>query len=456
VLSQNLSDNMQMWGFEGDFTVFSDSSLGFGLELSPLDSSCWDDSRSESLSERTRHFLNGLPPGISAQFVLDIGAGNEPTLSQHRNLAKETNGIATELALTRVARYQLLEGDRLLPKYGLRLFVRRLVTQARANKRNRFGGQKLFQPLSEARLDEELSQTEKLRSEIIASLRGLEVEAAPISCQEIATLFYDQWNPARPISIPNFSFEDCRSDLLFTDISIDVRGFSLGGVHHRVLSLKRLPEHTFAAMAAKLAELPFGSRTFLTIGTLDQETELSKLQIQRRLAFAMARGKAGVSDIESESKFQDLESLLEHMIAQGEKVFRMSLNILLRSTSEEDLDRGVSESLTALRGLSGAEAMEESIAAFDVFSELSIPNSRASERAKWIETSNLANFLPLYAAWRGHTKPSILLRSRLGSLIGFDPFSKDLPNFNHIVTGGSGAGKSFLTNLLLLQMLKES
>jgi conjugal transfer ATP-binding protein TraC len=44
----------------------------------------------------------------------------------------------------------------------------------------------------------------------------------------------------------------------------------------------------------------------------------------------------------------------------------------------------------------------------------------------------------------------------MGSLVSFDPFSPVLTNYNQIVSGGSGAGKSFLTNILLLHMLKEA
>jgi conjugal transfer ATP-binding protein TraC len=453
--SKSLSDQMQIWGFENDTIIFSDSSFGFGLELKMIDVSCWDDSRSEGFSERVKQFLNGLPPGIDLQFILDIDAGNEPLLSQHAGLALEESSIARELAQMRVDRYFQMEKQGLLPFYRLCLFVRRTVSTPLVKKKGLFVRQKLFEVQTEEQLNEECQRTQTLRSEIIQGLKSIEIEPTPLTAPEIAALFYAQWNPRREGPIPALDYEDIRSDLLFTDVEIYDRGFSLSDLKHRIISLKRLPDRTCATMAAKLIDLPFGSRVFLSVGTLNQEKELSKLQTQRRFAFAMAKGKVGVSDIESESKLEDLESLIEQMVAQGEKVFQVSLNILLRSASDEELNNQVSETLIKLRELSSAEGMEETIASFDVFLEVSLPNARGRERARWIETSNLANFLPLYAPWSGHEKPTILLRSRHGSLLGFDPFSKDLPNFNHIVTGGSGAGKSFLANLLLLQTLKE-
>lgn len=210
-------------------------------------------------------------------------------------------------------------------------------------------------------------------------------------------------------------------------------------------------------MATVLSELPFESRLFVSVHVPNQQKELESLQTQRRLAFSMARGKrSGVSDIESEAKFQDLETLLSEMIAAGEKVFRVSLNVVLRADSHELLDAQVSQTLSKIRELSGAEAMEESLAAFDIFSALAIPNARSQERIKRMKTSTLADFLPIFGPWQGHDRPSVLLRSRLGSLIPFDPFASAFSNYNHIVSGGSGTGKSYFTNILLLQMLKEN
>jgi len=39
-MSVSLSDKLQVWGFEGNNIVYTDGSLGFALELNPLDVSC--------------------------------------------------------------------------------------------------------------------------------------------------------------------------------------------------------------------------------------------------------------------------------------------------------------------------------------------------------------------------------------------------------------------------------
>lgn len=73
-----------------------------------------------------------------------------------------------------------------------------------------------------------------------------------------------------------------------------------------------------------------------------------------------------------------------------------------------------------------------------------------------MKTSNLCDMLPVFGPWSGHNEAKILLRSRLGSLVSFNPFASELTNSNQVVSGSYGSGKSFMTNILLMQMLKEN
>ena len=453
-----LVDYLEIWGFEKDAILFSDGSMGFGLEVSLLDMSCRADEIINQLAARASAWLNGLPPGISLQFVQDITSGNDKTLTQHEALAAQSkNEMARTLGTERATHFRKLDRTGQLPLHSLKLFVRKLPTQALVGRIRLFAREKEYQQMSEERLLRELNALRRLRETIQQGLRTLDIETRPLPISETLELIYAQWNPTRPVGLGEFDPEDIRSALVLTDVALYEKGFALGNLHHRVLSLKNMPDQTFAAMAQALRELPFDARLFLSISVPDQTRELEQLQTQRRMAFSMARGKqSGVSDIESEAKFQDLESLIEEMIAQGEKVFHVGLNVLLRSASENDLEDKVSETLSVIRNLSGAEAMVETHASFPVFCELALPNARATERSKRVKTSNLADLLPLYGPWPGFQKPRVLLRSRMGNLVRFDPFDSGLANANQLISGGSGSGKSFLTNLLILQMLKEN
>ena len=457
-MSKNLADYLQIWGFEKDYIIFGDGSLGFALDCVPIDVSTWSDERINSYSDKISQFLNGLPAHLDIQFVQDIVPGNLKVLTEHKNLAEKANNeTAKSLSLTRVDKLFAADLRGEISTHQLKVIVRKPLTQSLVGKISLFSKEKEFQEISESKLLKEIELISRIKDNIIQGLSLLEISSQQLTADEVASLLYHQWNPSRRLPFQSYNPEEVRPSLLYSDVGINLSGFVIGTSHFRVISLKTLPDQTFSAMAVKLRELPFKSRLLVTVHVPDQMKEIENLQTQRRIAFSMAVGKrTGVSDIESTAKFQDLESLLEQMIAQGQKVFRVSMSVILQHEDETELENQIDLTLTKFRELGGAEAMAETLAAFDIFSQSALPNARSSERSKKIKTSNLCDFIPLYGPWPGHEKPSVLLKSRMGSLLKFNPFDSSLANANQLVSGGSGSGKSVMTNLLLLQMLKEN
>lgn len=461
-MSAAISDQLQVWGVEEDTIIYTDGSIGFGLELSPIDVSCIDGFGANDIHENLSKFLNTLPTGIDIQFIQEISEGNEKVISENEKLCGLSKSeLIKGLNLKKVESLRELDSYGLLPVHKLKLIVRKPLTRSILTKKSIFSNDRLFPEISERNLNHEVKTLKKLKSEIKGQLNKLGLNISYIPTQKIVSEVYDQWNPTRSfknkVKLENYDPSDIRSSVTYTDVVLDQTGFSLGDIHHKVISLKVLPGQTFATMASVLRSLPFNSKLYLSITVPDQQKELENLQTQRRMAFSMVYGKqSGVSDLESEAKFQDLEELLAQLVTSGEKVFHFGLNILLRANSKDELDDQVSQTLLLLRELEGAEGLEETIASFDIFKDFSFPNARVNERTRRIKTSNLADLLPIYGPWTGHLEAKVLLRSRMGNLFKFNPFSSELTNPNQIISGSSGSGKSFLTNLLLIQMLKEN
>lgn len=461
-MSAVLSDELQVWGVEDDVIIYTDGSIGFGLELSPIDVSCADNYQANDLHENLCKFLNSLPSGIDIQFIQEITEGNERVISENEKLCKKSQSdLIRELNLTKVANLRELDSYGLLPVHKLKLLVRKPLTKSILTKKSIFSSDHLFPEISERNLFVEIKTLKKLKEEIKGQLNGLKLNAHDLTSEKIVSEVYDQWNPTRSfknkIKLDSYDPNDIRTSVTFTDAILGETGFSLGNTHHKVISLKVLPSQTFATMASVLRSLSFDSKLFLSIRVPDQQKEIESLQTQRRMAFSMVYGKqTGVSDLESEAKFQDLEELVSQLVSSGEKVFHFGLNVLLKAGSQDELDDQVSQTLMLFRELEGAEGLEETIASFDIFKDFSFPNARVKERTRRIKTSNLADLLPIYGPWEGHREAKVLLRSRMGSVFKFNPFSNELTNPNQIISGSSGSGKSFLTNLLLIQMLKEN
>lgn len=455
MLDATLANRLQIWGFEDGITVFKDFSLGAGFKISSLDISCQTDETINVLKESLRQFLNGLPAGLSLQFAQEIVPGNIEIIRKHEKTSLgNISDLAKEIVKERTDKFSALDELGLLPKQNLYLFVRKSFekTPEKTGWFSLFSKKKT--DLSEAHLQVEIRHLERVLENLAANLSALEIKTERMTDQDVFKMAFGQWNPGHKIEAPQMSAQDVRDQVILTDAVLGLDHFVLGKIHHKVLSLKMLPEQTFASMAWRLKELPFRSRLFLSIEVEDQTKEVSTLQMQRRMAYASVVGKTGVSDLEAQAKLHDIEAILEEMIQGAEKVFRFSLNVVLQNEDAQVLEDQVASVLQAFREMNGAEGMLETVAGFDVFTESSIPNARSKERSIKVNTSVLADFLPVFGNWKGHEIPRVLLRSRDGGLLPFDPFSGD--NANMIVSGGSGAGKSYFANSLISQMLKES
>jgi conjugal transfer ATP-binding protein TraC len=454
-----LVDKLDVWGFEEGRLIFKDFSLGQILEVSQKDISTSTDEFLTSLHSGTCDFLNGLPSGLSIQFVQMVTHQSDGVLSRHESgLMPEAPVLARELLNARLRLLRNEDRQGLIPNQKLFVVLRRPFVRMPKRERRSFKFWKKDDRTidwSRAVLVPELKLFKSLVGNVKSGFESIGITARDLNEEETFALLFDQWNPSYLLPPPQFDREDFRDHLLLSDLILSHKGFVLSGTHHRILSLKIMPQQTFASMSERMRDLPFDSKLFLTIEVLDQAKEDFVLQTQRRISYAMHIGKKGVTDLESEAKLQDIEALLEARVNGETKIFNAALNIVLRAQDETQLDSQVEFVLQKFRELSGAEGMLESLAATSIFLDLSLPNARARERTRRMHTEVLSDFLPLFGDWKGHEEPRVLLRNREGSLVSFDPFSPTLTNFNQIVSGGSGAGKSFLTNCLIAQLMKE-
>ena len=98
--NQTLADQLEIWGLEDNFLIYTDGSLGFGVKITPKDVGSLSDDAINAISTQLRTFLNSLPSGISLQFIQDIKSGNKKILDSYSDLSKDTKTVSyTHLTL---------------------------------------------------------------------------------------------------------------------------------------------------------------------------------------------------------------------------------------------------------------------------------------------------------------------------------------------------------------------
>ena len=88
------------------------------------------------------------------------------------------------------------------------------------------------------------------------------------------------------------------------------------------------------------------------------------------------------------------------------------------------------------------------------FTALAPCSGLTNERVFLTLQENAADFFPLDAPWKGSSKPVSLMWNRWDGLTSVNPFDPKSGNWNGIVIGGSGSGKTFLMQTLLGDLLR--
>jgi conjugal transfer ATP-binding protein TraC len=463
----SLSTELPYWEFFDNpipHAVLFDGSVSSAVELLPLDIECFDEARINQLTFGLRSFVNTLPEGVTAQVCVRVESDFSKLLESHDTLRKETGSFLSLVDKTRI------ENLRSLSESG-EVFRSRIYLSLRTNAAEK---PSFFALGAAKKFTSEFSKSYAERVQLLSHsldgakslLTSLGFSFEPLSQDSLIQFIYSHLNPKRsketeqPVIHKSAAVDgdSPRNQMVFGDLVLDQDDFILDRMRTRVLTLKTLPEVTYAGMMSGFLNLPFKYDLFFSFNVPDQAKEMRSLEQKRRMAHSLAHSTGGrVSDLESESKLSQTTDLIREIIESGQKIFQAELVLVLREDSsyegQKRLNLRTKEVLARFKTLSGSEGLQETVGSWKVFkSELPLAPLKLV-RAKKLKTHNLVDFLPLYGSARGDEKPVTIAETRLGSLYSIDPYSSRLSNFNQLCTGSSGSGKSFANNFLTLQQI---
>lgn len=479
----SLAQELPYWDFVGGAVVLADGTLVKPLRLKGRAIDTLDSDSINQLNQDIRAFLNSLPDNTELSFIVDVNADCGQTIKAHLDFAEPATDIGWVADSRGHALKSSLENLDLI-KTGLYLFLYLRLESLGSESRLGFFQKLLrppsyFQGVTKDVFEKRLHALEQAKVALTQSLAVTGVECVDLTADETKEIIYRFLNPKRSETIlapkiqtahrdqeftaeelhlaPELSLASPREQLVFSDLLVDYDSFLLDGVHHRVLTLKTLPELTHSALIVKLLGLPFHFSLHCHVQVPVQSKELSQLQSKRRMAHSMSLSHGGrATDLESEAQLNATEELLREIINTGQKILYTQMAILLRAGDRDELEWKTRAVLAKFRELNGAEGIVESVASLPAWKTILPAGTTKMLRPKRIKTDNLSDFLPIYQDFTGDgIQPVCLFRNRSGGLVAYDPFDSRLPNYNSLVTGSSGAGKSFLNNLVLLQYMTQ-
>lgn len=477
--SDALAHELPYWDFmetPEPHAVLFDGSLVGGIKVSLKDIECLSDDEVNGFTVGLRTALNSISEGTVLQFVLGVTSDFSDLIQRHVDgFSSTAHPLVKTIAEYREKKLKEAVENRELYKPELCVYLRTaMVEQTRAGF---FKRKEIFSANAAKSYQDTLDVLSQNIDTLVSSFHSIGLESRRLTKTEILSNIYGFLNPKRVYEEPapkiiTFKENDLekevideaewlaaqspREQLVFGDLILNFDQFILDSHYHKVVTLKTLPEVTYAGQLAQFLRMPFHYNLILSLEVPPQANEMAKLQQKRKMAHSMAVTSGGkASDLESESKLSSTEELIRELLNTGQRIYAAQMSVILRAPATPEgakrLNREVREVLARFRALQGAEGLEETVGSWKIVKG-SLPAAPINlERARKMKTNNLADFLPVYGPREGDRDPAVIFRNRLGGLVGYNAFDPGLGNYSSLVTGASGSGKSFLNNAILLQ-----
>jgi len=458
----SLADHLPYWHLEENYMVYKDGSLGAGFKIFGKDISSASNEVINTFVDKIERLFLSMDEDFKIQFFYRLTPNVLTLIQDHKNVSADQTDAYKEISSVRFQELDEKAKEQRFYHPEFHIFVR---TKSRTINRRKFWQKKeSFRKLSLIDFNESIQLFEKEIQKIENHLQEAGLSPILISGDDLFKLVFEYLNldrsenvgcPKRQTGvdsvIPSFS-----SQVALTDILVANDYLKIGKYYFRTLSLKTLPEgQTFASMSDPLTKVPFHYWMSCNVQLHNQKKEIDRLQIQRRLAHSWASGSNNLSDLESESKLAQIEDLGRELIDGSEKLVSMSMTAIIYAETKEELDQKGDSLLKIFRQVGNAEAILETLPNFEILLK-NAPGICEGTRLKKMKSSNAADLIPLFDYWRGNRKPVCLIPNRDSVLFSIDPFAKELPNWNGLIFGGSGAGKSFTICQLMLQFCGQS
>jgi hypothetical protein len=459
------------------------------LEVQPRDVTFESDEALYALGEGLRSLVSSLDDGVTLRFCYRVDGDGEAGI---RAYEKAGAGAATPGLREHVA--SRAAWLRALPMRRVRLYLFFCLPGGSRLVRGEIG---TALPFASAAAHAEkqhvaaLSALGGLRDKLVGRLRQLGLPARQLEVEEVRQVHYELLNPARarkrlrvpPLRTASHAWPESAvrqhgdslreytdAELLVCeDIVESADTWQQEGRVRGVCTLKVLPETgTHHAMGEHLLYLRAAARgggatlypfwLVVSVHVASQRERTAALNRRARYVdFArgfMARlGMAGNSvsqEVADAAATGSIVGALTELQHTSSKVVDLSVSLLLEGDTPEEVNAQVEGAREAFNAVGNAEVYRETAAKLAVFFGMFPGATAYPVRRKACTSRNAADFLPVYAPWRGTAKPVSLLQTPAGDPVAFDFFDASVPATHGFCAAATGSGKSFQFGSLVL------
>ena len=237
-------------------------------------------------------------------------------------------------------------------------------------------------------------------------------------------------------------------------IEVDFNHVKIGSMYHRTLFVAEYPRYIFPNWMSPIIDFDHTLDIAFFIYPVESKTTLQNLrrkiaEMQATIEVDIQRGK--VVDPEVQAKLDDALALQEELAKGSERFFQFAPYFTIVSPTLDDLDLATKEVTSALASLS-ISAKPTTLQMEDGF-KATLPHCVDKLMiTRNMDTTSLATTFPFTSSELTANEGVLYgINEHNESLIIFDRFS--LENYNEVVLGKSGSGKSYLIKIEALRSL---
>ena len=234
------------------------------------------------------------------------------------------------------------------------------------------------------------------------------------------------------------SFKKLNSDIVFGKDY-----FKGNGRYYRLISLLEMPNELSPS------ELDIFGDYCVFFKPISKEKSHHKAKVSRNSHYSSLIS-AGPKDLESELSHFENEKMLSDLIQGTQSMFRVEVFFIVKADSEKELSLKTEQLVSDLR-VSGANPFIEAHSLYSLVESIFADTQPKFLRAMDKNSEYLFNLLPLHNDYL--MDEGISLVANTGKKVKFNLFDSKSPNFNVLISGESGSGKSMFTQKLLKEMI---
>ena len=471
------------WDQEHQVFVHADASIWSIWQLRPVLLTSVSDTAAFQACASIQELLDSLDQSISVQFnwitTFDVDDVLNRTLRDYplsgvagwmarRWVRMLKHSAQSEQLDSRVRKLRLLVSFRYDPPWSARNFL----DSFRETLRNLFKGLGSPEELSD-RQQEYVRYVEKFKGEIEGKVgRFADIGMTPrrMDGQDLINLLYPILNRRstkggkfkrgryNAVPVPEYDPDDLLSNQLSdTPAYHPEDGYTIkDGRCYHVVSMVKPPKQCLPLMTIPVQALPFESVLSVTYSREPREKQLKRLDrldssLGMREMSAMGRANQKVLH-----QISNIRQAREELYSNKSQIVRVGMHHVQITGNIDEARRAASEVMSVFPTLNGARGMSHSVSDLGVIIN-AMPGAYdpATDGSGWtvtLQSSRAARLFPIWGNWKGSenalfTMPSLWNRE----LVQFDLFDSNVAP-NVIVSGVSGAGKSYLLCFLIITL----